>query len=139
MVNGCLYFNIERRNIMQIVAEIKILPSSCESRIIEDTLSGYISMVNDIVSDFVALDKLVPKTSAHIAKDIPSALKAQAIQDARSVYKKYAKDSKAAIRFNEKYPSKKPKTFMVPDLQLLVVIWNNQNFSIEDDTISFPI
>lgn len=139
MVNGCLYFNIERRNIMQIVAEIKILPSSCESRIIEDTLSGYISMVNDIVSDFVALDKLVPKTSAHIAKDISSALKAQAIQDARSVYKKYAKDSKAAIRFNEKYPSKKPKTVKVPVLKKLVAIWNNQNFSIEDETISFPL
>jgi len=124
---------------MQITIQINILPSSYEARIIEDTLKGYVSMVNDIVSDFVALDKLVPKTSAHISKDIPSALKAQAIQDARSVFKKYAKDLKAANRFNEKNPSKKQKTIRVPVLKKPVAIWNNQNYSVEEDSISFPL
>ena len=124
---------------MQIVAEVKILPSVDESRVIEDTLMGYITMVNDLVSDFVVLDKLVPITSAYISKDISSALKAQAIQDARSVFKKYKKDSKAAIKFHEKNPSKKQKTVKIPVLQKPVAIWNNQNFSIEENTISFPL
>jgi len=124
---------------MQIVIQIKILPSKPEAELIDDTLTGYVAMVNNVVSDFVALNKLVPKTSAHIKRDIPSALKAQAIQDARSVFKKYAKDSKTAIRFNEKNPLKKQKTVKVPVLKRPVAIWNNQNFSMEDETISFPL
>ena len=124
---------------MQVVLQIKILPTKLEAKIIDDTLTGYIAMVNDIVSDFVDLGKLIPKTSAHIKRDIPSALKAQAIQDARSVFKKYTKDSKSAIRFNEKNPTKKQKTVKVPVLKRPVSIWNNQNYSVEDEAISFPL
>jgi len=55
---------------MQIAIQIKILPSKVEAKIINDTLTEYIAMVNDVVSDFVDLGKLVPKTSAHIKRDI---------------------------------------------------------------------
>jgi putative transposase len=59
-------------------------------------------------------------TSKDIKANLPSAVKNQAIQDARSVYRKYKKTDKLPIL-------KKP-----------VCIWNNQNYKI-NDYLSFPV
>jgi len=58
-------------------------------------------------------------TSKDIKVNLPSAVKNQAIQEAKGVYKKYKKTKKLSIL-------KKP-----------VCIWNNQNYKIKDYLLMF--
>ena len=60
-------------------------------------------------------------TSKDVDARIPSAVKNQAIRDAKSVYRK----------------SKKLKT--VPILRKPVCLWNNQNYRIKENTLEFPV
>jgi len=124
---------------MQLTVQMKLIPDHEQIFLIENILNNYIATVNDIVSDFVSMNQIDKRTSANISTSMPSALKNQAIQDARSVFKKYTKDLKSTIRFNEKNPTKKQKTVKVPVLKRPVAIWNNQNYSIGEDSISFPV
>lgn len=124
---------------MQLTVQMKMIPDNEQKAFIEYILSSYIATVNDIVADFVSMGQIDKRTSADISSSMPSALKNQAIQDAMSVFKKYKKDLKSAIRFNESNPSKKHKTAKVPVLKKPVAIWNNQNYSIGEDVISFPV
>jgi IS605 OrfB family transposase len=87
----------------------------------------------------VSLGKADKRTTAEVFAALPSAVKNQCIQDAKSVFKKYTKDAKAMERANKKKPSEKQKAVKVPLLKKPVAIWNNQNYSIGDDSISFPV
>ena len=118
---------------MQLTVQIKLIPSKMEQGLLRDALYAYILTVNSIVSDFVNLDKADKRTSADITALMPSALKNQAIQDARSVFKKYKKE---LFKQSKKV---EPKTVKVPVLKKPVAIWNNQNFSIGEDFIAFPL
>lgn len=122
---------------MKLTIPVKLMPTIQQKSIINETLNLYIQMVNDLVAEFVLLDKLEKKTSADINCAIPSALKAQSIQDARSVFKKYSKElfktRKAAS------PDGKTKVIKVPVLKKPMAIWNNQNYSIGKDSLAFPL
>lgn len=124
---------------MQITVQMKLVPAPMQMDLIKYTLQAYIGTINGIVSDFVSLGETDKRTSADISVGLPSALKNQAIQDARSIYKKYIKDAKFATKINEKKPLEKQKTVRVPVLKKPVAIWNNQNYSIGENSISFPV
>jgi IS605 OrfB family transposase len=124
---------------MQLTIQMKLMPDAVQARLIEETMSGYISAVNGLVSDFVSIGRLDKRSSANVNAALPSVLRCQAVQDARSVFKKYTKEQKAVTKANLKRPPEEQKTAKVPVLKKPVAIWNNQNYSIGEDTISFPV
>ena len=83
----------------------------------------YISTINDLVSEMVKEKKNTKKTSKNIDVSLPSAVKNQAIKDAKSVFKK----------------AKKTKFETVPVLKKPMCIWNNQNYSFYFTHIYLPI
>lgn len=124
---------------MQITVQVKLKPEAHQSQLIDDTLKSYIVVVNGIVSDFVTMGKSDKRTTAEVVAALPSALKNQCIQDAKSIFKKYIKDVKSMERANQKKPPEKQKSVKVPLLKKPVSIWNNQNYSIGENAIAFPV
>lgn len=120
---------------MQITTQVKLLPSSEQLILIENTAKEYISTVNNIVKSYVAGGKDVKYSSKNVIAELPSALKNQAIQDAKSVFKKYTK----AVKLSAKKAPDKQKEVKLPILKKPMSVWNNQNYSIEDNSISFPV
>lgn len=120
---------------MQITVQVKLLPSNELTILIETTTKEYISTVNNIVKSYVSEGKTVKYTSKNIIAELPSALKNQAIQDAKSVFTKYIK----AVKFNTKKTPDKQKEVKLPILKKPMSVWNNQNYSIEENFISFPV
>ncbi|HCW74867.1 MAG TPA: transposase [Clostridiaceae bacterium] len=124
---------------MYCTVQMKLIPDHGQEVLIENTLNSYIATVNSIVADFISKYATDNRTSADVSANMPSALKNQAIQDARSVFKKYAKDLNTVCNINKKNPLKKQKITKVPILKKPVAIWNNQNYSLGENTISFPV
>lgn len=104
---------------MKLTVKFKILPTKEQEKYLQETLNEYILTVNSIVQAMIDT-QCVKFTSKDIQANLPSAVKNQAIQDAKSIYKKYKKTNKLPIL-------KKP-----------VCIWNNQNYKIAD-CLSFPV
>ena len=77
---------------MQITTQIKLLPTKEQIQFINNTMQEYIHTVNQVVNDYVVSDNSIKHTSKSVIADLPSALKNQAIQDAKSVFKKYTKN-----------------------------------------------
>ena len=120
---------------VQITTQIKLLPTKEQTILIDNTMQAYIHTVNHVVNDYVVSDNSIKHTSKSVIADLPSALKNQAIQDAKSVFKKYTKN----VKLNAKKPEDKQKEIKVPILKKPVAIWNNQNYAIKFCYISFPV
>ena len=71
--------------------QLKLLPTKEQRKLIHTTLDTYIATVNNIVADFRAMDKTDKRTSKDVATTLPSCLKNQCINDAKSIFKKYKK------------------------------------------------
>ncbi|BDR71208.1 hypothetical protein K144313037_p10750 (plasmid) [Clostridium tetani] len=106
---------------MQLTIKIKLIPIKEQKLHIQDTCLEYIKTVNDTVSLMVAENKSLKLTSKDIIANLPSAVKNQAIRDSKSVYSKYKKTKIQSFL-------KKP-----------MCIWNNQNYSIGENYIAFPV
>ena len=120
---------------VQITTQVKRLPTKEQIILIKNTLQEYIKTANNVVSDYVVGGNTIKHTSKTVSADLPSALKNQVIQDAKSIFKKYTKNLKA----NAKKEPDKQKEIKVPILKKPVAIWNNQNYSIKLGTIAFPV
>jgi len=105
---------------MQTTMQFKLLPTVQQEMFLRTTAAEYISLVNDIVEYALGQGTMPRLTSALVSAQLPSTLKAQAIQDARSVYKKCR------------------KTRIHHVLCRPIIVWNNQNFKVEDGYISMP-
>ncbi|MCB5237566.1 RNA-guided endonuclease InsQ/TnpB family protein [Niallia circulans] len=103
-----------------ITVKIKLFPTKEQATILQKMSKEYISTINMLVSEMVVEKKSTKKSSKDISASLPSAVKNQAIKDAKSVFKK----SKFAT---------------VPVLKKPVCIWNNQNYSFDFTHISMPI
>jgi len=114
-----------KEQLMQITVQIKLKPEANQSQLIDDTMKTHIGVVNRIVSDFVSMGKVDKRTTAEVFAALPSAVKNQCIQDAKLVFKKYAKDMKSMERVSKKKPAEKQKVVKVPFLKKPVAIWNN--------------
>ncbi|WP_243447150.1 RNA-guided endonuclease InsQ/TnpB family protein [Clostridium tetani] len=106
---------------VQLTIKIKLIPMKEQKLHIQDTCLEYIKTVNDTVSLMVAENKSLKLTSKDIIANLPSAVKNQAIRDSKSVYSKYKKTKIQSFL-------KKP-----------MCIWNNQNYSIGENYIAFPV
>jgi len=106
---------------MQKTIQIKLLANDEQEQIIKHTTKEYIQTVNDIVSDMVTFNEYGKLSSAKVKAQLPSAIRCQCVLDAKSIFKKYR------------------KTKIEPILKKPVCIWNNQNYKISDNMISFPV
>ena len=106
-----------------ITVKIKLLPTKVQALTLTEMSKIYISTINDLVFEMVKEKKSTKKTSKNIDVSLPSAVKNQAIKDAKSVFKK----------------AKKTKFETVPVLKKTMCIWNNQNYSFDSTHISLPI
>lgn len=98
---------------VQITVKAKLLPTSEQREHLKTATVEYIRLINTIVSECIEADELIKHTSGTVLATLPSALKNQAIQDAKSVYKKFRKTKIRSVL-------KKP-----------VCIWNNQNWTLK--------
>ena len=144
---------------MQLSETVKLYPTEYQIELIRNTMSEYISTVNNIVYDYTKKDngniesvkeikniKSISKlTTADVKAKLPSALCNQCIRDAKSIVKKYDKACKEVERLKrirrikEVKEVKKLKEIKVPVLKKLCCYINNQNFKIQDNYISFPV
>lgn len=105
-----------------ITIQIKLNPNKLEKVLIALSSLAYIQTVNSLVSDMVHSKETTKKSSKDIKSPLNSSVKNQAIRDAKSIFKKVKKDN-----FKK-----------VPILKKPVIIWNNQNFTINQHGISMP-
>ena len=98
-------------------------------------MQEYINTANNIVNDYVVDGNTVKHTSKSVIANLPSALKNQAIQDAKSIFKKYTKN----LKVNAKKETDKQKEIKVPILKKPIAVWNNQNYAIKFGYITFPV
>lgn len=101
--------------------KIKLLPTTEQENLLISISKTYIKTVNEIVASMVEAKKVLKLSSKDVDVLMPSAVKNQAIRDAKSVYRK----------------SKKLKT--VPILRKPVCLWNNQNYTVKENALSFPV
>jgi len=120
---------------LQITVKIKLEPAKEQAERLKTTSAAYICLVNQIVVNYVEADMNLKYTSKDVIANLPSAVKNQAIQDAKSVFAKYKK----AVRTNGKLKPEDQKQIKVPVLKKPVAIWNNQNYSLKGNILSFPV
>jgi len=107
--------------IMEQTVKIKRLPTKEQEYHLIHISREYIKTVNTLVADMVKAEKILKLSSKDVHGSMPSAVKNQAIRDAKSVYRKVK------------------KLKIVPILKKPVCIWNNQNYKIKDNIIEFPV
>ena len=106
-----------------ITINIKLLPTKEQAAILEEMSKSYIAAINALVSEMVAEKKTTKKSSKDIPANLPSAVKNQAIKDAKSVFKK----------------ARQSNYQRTPILKKPICVWNNQNYSFDFTHIFFPI
>ena len=106
-----------------ITVKVKLLPTKEQIMLLEQSSHEYIKVINALVSEMVEAKKSTKKSTKDIEANIPSAMKNQAIKDAKSVFSTKVKKSKYKI---------------VPILKRPVCVWNNQNYSFDFTHISIP-
>ena len=107
---------------MKITMQIKLQPTKEETVLLDFTMQEYISLVNDILDYAIASDIMPKLTSKTMIAPLPSALKAQCYMDAKSIYGNTLKHKSR-----------------MPVLKKPVAIWNNQNYTIDDGYVAFPL
>lgn len=106
-----------------ITVQFKLTPTIEQAQKLSSSSVEYIRCVNNIVRSIVSAEEPIKPTSATVQAILPSAVKNEAIRAAKSVVAKF----------------KKGKCDSLPILKKPVITWNNQNFKIEKDKISFPL
>lgn len=98
------------------------MPTKAEVVLLDDVMLEYVALVNDLLDYSLALGEFPTLSSSNVIAKLPSALKNQCIRDAASVWHKTFKNKRN-----------------IPTLKKPAAIWNNQNYSIENDRIGFPV
>ncbi|MBJ8009376.1 MULTISPECIES: RNA-guided endonuclease TnpB family protein [Bacillus cereus group] len=106
-----------------VTVKIKLLPTKEQASILNAMGKEYISTINALVSEMVAEKKITKKTTKDVPVNLPSAVKNQAIKDAKSVFQKV----------------KKEKCKIIPVLKKTICVWNNQNYSFDFTYIRLPL
>ncbi len=105
-----------------LTMKVKIKPNRFQLHLLKASSLTYIQTINNLVDEMVCEKKATKKTSAHIAADLPSAVKNQCIRDAKSVFQK----------------AKKHQFIKVPILKKPCILWNNQNYRFDEKHIFVP-
>jgi len=105
-----------------LTVNIKLHPTKAQQAILERMMDTYIRTANQLVAAMVQARESLNLTSKHVTADLPSAVKNQAIQDAKSMFKR----------------AKKKDFQIVPVLKKPYCTWNNQNYSFDFESVSLP-
>jgi len=105
-----------------LTTQVKLLPTPEQELLLLQTMQEYIALVNDIVDYAIAIDKIPKLSSASIHAPLPAALRDQCRLDAKSIWTKTRKHG-----------------WTFPTLRKPAATWNNQNYSIADNKIGFPV
>ena len=108
-------------NLMTLTAKIKLRPTPEQEELIRRTMREYISLANDVMDYALATGYMPKLSSGNVRAPLPSAVKNQCLLDAKSAWGRFQ------------------QTKRFPVFRKLVAIWNNQNYSIRQDGISFPV
>ncbi|ONI48068.1 transposase [Candidatus Epulonipiscioides saccharophilum] len=108
---------------MDLTIKIKLIPTNEEKNILTKMCNEFIKTINTLAEKMYNCGEIIKLTTAKFQADLPSAVKNQCIREAKSIYSKYLKGvtEKLAV------------------LKKQVCVWNNQNYTIEENTISFPV
>ncbi|TBX59060.1 transposase [Bacillus mycoides] len=106
-----------------LTVKVKLIPTKEQIRLLEQSSQEYIKVINTLVSEMVEAKKSTKKSTKDIDANIPSAVKNQAIKDAKSMFATKVKKSNYKI---------------IPILKKPVCVWNNQNYSFDSTHISIP-
>lgn len=114
---------------MQLTETIKLYLNREQKDILDKTMHEYITTVNSLVFAAKEGKNISKYTSKDVIATLPSALKNQCINDAKSIIKKYRKACKRAKNITISLPIMKKKCCYI----------NNQNFKIYENMIEFPV
>ena len=106
-----------------ITVQFKINPTSEQTRVLETAAKEYINCVNTLSVRISESTELLKLSSASVQAELPSAVKNEAINTAKSVVDRY----------------RRGKCESLPALKKPVITWNNQNYSMTDKSLSFPM
>lgn len=106
---------------VQLTVKIKLLASTEQEKLIDQTMREYIETVNNIVADMVTFKQFGKLSSGNVCAALPSALRGQCVVDSKSIYKRFC------------------KTKIEPVLKKPVAIWNNQNYKVSENSLTFPV
>lgn len=107
-----------------ITVKIKLAPSKEIEKLLETSSSEYIRLINSLVTEMLGEKKSTKKSTKDVIASIPSAVKNQAIKDAKSIFSTKVKKSKYKL---------------IPVLKKPICVWNNQNYSFDFTHISVPL
>ncbi|HSI67616.1 MAG TPA: transposase [Planococcus sp. (in: firmicutes)] len=107
-----------------ITVKIKLLPTKDQITVLSQMSKDYITLINQLVGEMTAEKKSTKKTTKDISANLPSAVKNQAIKDAKSIFSTKVKKTKFTI---------------IPVLKKPVCVWNNQNYSFDFTHIHLPL
>ena len=132
---------------MILTTSLKLELNSEEENVLRAEMAKYIACVNVLVAQDLSGESIQKFTSKDVDAELASAVRNQAVLDAKSVLRRYAKNQRKVERKRAwftaqgktpKYPIRDAK---VPVLRKHVLFVNNQNFKIELDakTVSVPL
>ena len=132
---------------MILTTSLKLELNSSDEHLLRAEMEKYIACVNSLVALHISGISIQKFSSKDVDAKLPAAVKNQAIRDAKSVLRRYAKKQRKVERkrawFAEqgKTPKRPIRDAKVPILRRPVLLVNNQNFKIDLDakTVSFPL
>ena len=132
---------------MILTTSLKLELNSEEETVLRAEMEKYIACVNSLVALHLSGVSIQKFSSKDVVAELPSAVKNQAIRDAKSVLRRYAKkqwkveQKRAWFEAQGKTPKHPIRDAKVPILRRPVLLVNNQNFKIDLDakTVSFPL
>ena len=132
---------------MILTTSLKLEVNSEEETILRAEMAKYIACVNSLVAQDLSGESIRKFTSKDVCAELSSAVRNQAILDAKSVLRRYAKSQQKVERKRAwfsaqgKTPKRPIRDAKVPVLCKPVLFVNNQNFKIELDekTVSIPL
>ena len=132
---------------MILTTSLKLKLNSEEEAVLRAEMEKYIACVNSLVALHLSGVSIQKFSSKDVVAELPSAVKNQAIRDAKSVLRRYAKKQckverkRAWFAEQGKTPKHPIRDAKVPILRRPVLLVNNQNFKIDLDakTVSFPL
>lgn len=124
---------------MQTTVQWKLEPTRIQQKLMKQTTRRYIALANELVQEMAGVNTLLPYTSKTVVASLPSALKNQVIQDAKSIVKKLFKNQSKHLHLLAKNPASKRRAPVIPVLRRPIAVWNNQNYKVTGQHISFPV
>lgn len=129
---------------MLLTETIKLKLNKEQKQLVISAMKSYIAAVNDLVKLGASGVSIAKFSSKDVNADLPSCVRAQIAQDARSILKKHYKKCRQTVVKNRKRRLDEKKK--APKLSIVkkpCCYWNNQNFKlvIENDItyLVFPI